>query len=114
MAKLILDTDVSTISRMAVSMSQRLLHLLINSSTLLCRYSRSLESGSTKLFRSRKAAAQAILECGAAELPDQDSFLAQIIFGYALRRPTVSLKDAVVAMAKSRSLEALEKGVGMS
>lgn len=66
---------------------------------------------SPKLFRERKAAARAILDCGAAELPDQDSFLAQIIFRYALRRPIVSLKDAVVAMAKSRSLEALEGGV---
>lgn len=66
---------------------------------------------SPELFLRRKAAAQAILDCGAAELPDQDSFLAQTIFKYALRRPTVSLKDAVVAMAKSRSVEALERGV---
>ncbi len=66
---------------------------------------------SRKLFRKRKAAARAILDCGAAELPDQDSFLAQTIFRYALRRPVVSLKDAVVAMAKSRSVEALAGGV---
>jgi hypothetical protein len=62
-------------------------------------------------FEKRKAASQAILDCGAAELPDQDSFLAQTIFKYLLRRPTVSLDEAVRAMAKSRSVHALQRGV---
>jgi hypothetical protein len=66
---------------------------------------------SGKQFDIRKAAAKAILECGASELPDQDSFLAHSIFGYTLRRPIVRFHDAVVAMANSRSVGSLEGGV---
>lgn len=62
-------------------------------------------------FQKRKAASQAILDCGAEELLDQDSFLAQTIFRYSLRRPSVSVKEAVRAMAKSRSVDALRRGV---
>jgi hypothetical protein len=111
MAKLILDTNVfydladgSIDVSMFASSSDQLFYSPLSVLEISGKWS-------PKLFRSRKAAARAILDCGAAELPDQDSFLAQIIFGYSLRRPAVSLKDAVVAMAKSRSVEALEKGV---
>jgi hypothetical protein len=62
-------------------------------------------------FQKRKAAGQAILDCGATEILDQDSFLAQRIFRYKLKRPPVSVKDVVKAMAKSRSVEALQQGV---
>jgi hypothetical protein len=38
-------------------------------------------------------------------------FLAKAVFGCALKGPTVSLQDAVVAMAKNRSVASLQNGV---
>jgi hypothetical protein len=111
MAKLILDTNVfydladgSIDVTMFASSSDQLFYSSLSVLEIAGKWS-------PELFHKRKAAARAILDCGAAELPDQDSFLAQTIFKYILRRPIVSLKDAVIAMAKSRSVEALERGV---
>lgn len=66
---------------------------------------------SARSFLDRKAAAQAILTSGAAELPDPDTFLTRDIFAYEMKRPPVSLIDAVKAMAASREMGSLISGV---
>jgi hypothetical protein len=66
---------------------------------------------SSRSFPERKAAAQAILTSGATELPDPDTFLTRDIFAYEMKRPPVSLIDAVKAMAASREMGSLVSGV---
>jgi hypothetical protein len=66
---------------------------------------------SSRTFEERRAAANAILMSGAQELPDQDSYFTRDIFRYGLRRRPVALLDAVKAMASSRDIESLERGV---
>lgn len=58
----------------------------------------------------RKAAAQAILTSGAAELPDPESHLTGR-FGYPLAQAAFSFHEGVVAMAGSTSLTNLVAGV---
>jgi hypothetical protein len=58
----------------------------------------------------RKAAAQAILDSGAVELPDPEAFLTER-FGYPLADPVSSYHDAVVAMANSTSMAELVAGI---
>src|SRR4051794_22583313 len=66
---------------------------------------------SSRTFHERRAAANAILQSGAEELPDQDTYLTREIFRYALSHPHTSLHDAVKAMATSRDIRSLELGV---
>lgn len=66
---------------------------------------------SSRTFLERKAAANAILISGAKELPDQDTYLTRDLFGYALKRPPITLNDLVKAMANSREMDSLVSGV---
>ena len=65
---------------------------------------------SEKTFKRRKAAAQAILDSGAIELPDPQSFLTTT-FGYELVAPPFDWSQALIALSQSPDLAALEKGV---
>ena len=65
---------------------------------------------SDKTHSDRKAAARAILESGAEELPDTESFLTQT-FGYPLADPPIPFVDIVKAMAASTDMAQLQSGV---
>lgn len=65
---------------------------------------------SSATHAARKAAAQAILNSGAIELPDPEAHLTAR-FGYPLAQPGFKFHDGVVAMAGSTSLANLVAGV---
>jgi hypothetical protein len=65
----------------------------------------------TRTFKERKAAAQAILDYAALELPDPDTHLARDVFGYHLNYPPMELRQGAVAMAQSSDVRSLVSGV---
>jgi hypothetical protein len=65
---------------------------------------------SEETHEERQRAAKAILDSGAIELPDPDSFLT-IAFGYQLAQAHMSVREGVVAMADSANMEELQAGV---
>ncbi len=62
-------------------------------------------------FEHRKAAAQAIIDSGASQLPDPETYLTRDVFGFALNEAEFDWAHAVHAMAQSAALEELQNGV---
>ena len=66
--------------------------------------------GSDESHERRRNAARAIIDTGATELPDPESFLTQT-FGYELAAKPLSIHQGVVAMAASSNMAELEAGI---
>lgn len=65
---------------------------------------------STQSFEQRRAAARAILDVKAIQLPDPD-FYKTGLYGYRMKGGPLDLSDAVKAMASSRDISNLRSGV---
>jgi hypothetical protein len=67
---------------------------------------------SDRNFQDRRAAAQAIIDVGAVQLPDPESFR-ELVYGYPMTEPPPDFSGDVVAIAQSRDMESLQACVDL-